>query len=366
MAWGSPLVTRRRIQPDQTLNYSSGTVTQSLQHVGMLKGITFGYNATYVYTKGTGGSTQDQQGPFNAVGNFNLKVNGIGTFLDSSAWNLYLYDLVHFARTNNGFDPSSTENANILQSSTATSVFSFPAVPGASGNITILWQLRFPFTVEIANVKEVGLFVLQNDEINLAVTPSFNATAGGATKLAQPYITAGGDTFALGTPTLNLTREFYGVPGNKSDYPVVGWFHQVTTTRFAMTTNQTDCPINKGGVILRVIYQCIDGSTPSLMSNANISRLQWLYGSNDTPYDESITDVLYRQRMDYGHDLPQGAMVHDFWGHGGLTMRDTFDTQRFQNLRGRIQTPTTPNAGSYVDVTVERLIPIGNTAEALY
>lgn len=366
MAWGTPTATRRRIQPDQTINFSSGITTQSLQHVGMLKAIMFRYNATYVYTKSAGGSTQDQQGPFNATPNLNLKVNGIGTFLDASAWNLYLYNLIHYARTNNGYDPASTENPNILQTTTATSIFSFPSVPGSSGNITILFQLRYPFTVEIAGIKEIGLFVLQNDEINLAVTPSWNSTAGGATKLAQPYITAGGDSFALGTPTMDLVREFYGVPASKSDYPVVGWFHQLTTTRYAMTTTQTDCPINKGGIILRTIYQCVDGSTPSLMANSSISRLQWLFGSNDTPYDESITDVLHRQRLDYGHDLPQGSMVHDFFGHGNLTLKDTFDTMKYQNLRGRILTPSTPNAGSYVDVTVERLIPIGNTAESLY
>lgn len=362
MAWGSPAVTRRRIQADQSITYSSGTTTQSIQHVGLLKALTFRYNATYGYTKGTGGSTQDQQGNFNAITNLNVKVNGVGTFLDSSAWNLYLYNLVHFAP----MDPASSDNANVLQSTAATGYFSFPAVPGATGNITQLWQLRYPFTIELAGIKEIGLFVLQNDEINLQVTPTWNSTAGGATKLAQPYITAGGDTFSLGTPTMDLVREFYAVPQSKSDYPVVGWFHQLTTTRVAMTSTTNDFYINKGGIILRTIYQCVDGATPSLMANSAISRLQWLYGSNETPYDESITDVIKRQHELYQHDLPQGALVHDFFGQGNKTLRDTFDTAQYQNLRGRITTPSTPSPGSYCDVTVERLIPIGNQAESLY
>ena len=370
MAWGSPAVTRRRIQPDQTIAFSSGTTTQSIQHVGLLKQILFRYNAIFGYTKSAGGSTLDQQGPFNSITNLNVKVNGVGTFLDTSAWNLYLYNLVHYAKGQSaGVDPASSDNGNVLQTVAATSYFSFPAVPGSSGNLTILWQLRYPFTVELAGIKEIGLFVLQNDEINLQVTPSWNTAAGGATKLAQPYITAGGDTFTVsgsGNPSMDLIRTFYAVPQNKSDYPVVGWFHQLTTTRIAMTSTTNDFYINKGGIILRVIYQCVDGGTPSLMANASISRLQWLYGSNETPYDESITDVLDRQHFAYGHDLPQGVLVHDFFGEGASTLKDTFDTAQYQNLRGRITTPSTPAAGSYCDVTVERLIPIGNQAESLY
>ena len=362
MAWGSPDVTRRRIQDDQTVSYNAGTATQSLQHVGLLKSLTMRYNATYAYTKSIGGSTQDAKGPFNALSNVNLKVNGVGTFLDTDGWNLYLFNLVHYQP----MDPASSDNPNVPQTVATTSYFSFPSVPAASGNITELFQLRFPFTVEIAGIKEIGLFILQNDEINLQVTPQFNKNAGSTTALAAPYDEAGGDTFALGTPTLDLVREFYGVPGNKSDYPTIGWFHQVTTTRISVTSTQTDCPIVKGGIVLRVIYSLVDGSTPSLMSNSNISSLQWLYGSNDTPYDESITDVLIRQHEDYKHDLPQGVLTHDFFGHAKQTMRDTFDTMKYQNLRGRIITPSTPNSGSYVDVTVEKLIPIGPNPESLY
>ena len=362
--WGSPAVTRRRRQSDSTINFSQGNTTLSLQHVGLIKALLLRYNATYAYTKSVGGSTQDQQGPFNAVSNVNIKVNGIGTFCDASMWMLYNYNLVHYR--DHGFDPASSDNANVLQTTSAASVFAFPAVPGSSGNITELFQLRYPFTVELAGLKEIGLFVLQNDEVNVQVTPTFNANAASATKLAAPYDIAGGDTFALGTPTLDIQREFYAVPSDKSDYPVVGWFHQLETQRVSMTSTQTEINHPKGGIILRAIYSCVDGTTPSLMTNANISRLQWLYGSNETPYDESITDILYNQRLLYGHDLPQGVLCHDFFGTGNQTLRDTYDTQKFQNLRTRIVTPSTPSAGSYVDVLRERLIPIGNVAEALY
>jgi hypothetical protein len=344
------------------MTYNAGVVTQSLQHVGLMKAVDFRYNGTYAYTKSSGGSTKDQQGPFNSISNLQLTVNGIGTVLNSSAWLLYLYDLVHYAKTGNGFDPSSTENSSILQSVTATDVFSFPSIPGSSGNITELWTLRYPFTVEVAGVKEIGMFMLQNDEINLQVIPSFNATGMSATALAAPYDLAGGDSMTIGTPTLDLLREFYAVPSNKQDYPVMGWFHQLVSQRVSLTSTQTDIPITKGGVVLRVIYQLVDGTTPSLMSDSNISSLQWVYGSNDIPLDEKVKDVLIRQRRSYGHDLPQGVLVHDFWGDGSQTFKDTYDTDTYQNLRGRINTPSTPSAGSYADVLVEKLIPIGGVA----
>lgn len=366
MAWGSPAVTRRRIQADNSIPYSTGNAGISIQHVGMIRRLLLRLNAQEAYTKSSGGSTQDAQGPFNLINWVNLRVNGIGTFLDTSFWGLYLYNLIHFANT--GFDPSSSDNTGVAQTTTATSVFNFPAVPGATGNITgVLAQLFFPFTIELAGIKEVGLFVMQNDEINLVLTPQWNSIGASATPLQAPYDIAGGDSFAITAANTNLdvVRDFYAVPASKGDYPVVGWFHQIEQTRVSMTSNQTEIAHPKGGIILRAIYQCVDGTGPALMANSSISRLQWLYGSNETPYDESITDVLIRQRNSYGHDLPKGVMVHDFFGRGRM-LTDTFDTAKYQNLRTRITTPSTPNAGSYVDVIRERLIPIGNVAESLY
>lgn len=366
MAWGDPSVTRRRIQADSSINYSTGNTTLSLQHVGMLKRLMFRLNAVIAYTKSGGGSTQDAQGPWNTVTNLTAVVNGIGTFLSCSMWHLYLYNLIHYARTA-GFDPASSDNTGILQTQTATNLFAFPSVPGASGNITILGQLFFPMTVEIAGIKEVGLWTLQNDEVNLQITPTWNQTAFGSTALSGPYDIAGGDsgTYTAASTSLDVVREFYAVPKSKSDYPITGWFHQLVAQRVAMTTTQTEFALPKGGIILRNICQLVSGGT-SLMTNANVSRLQWVYGSNEIPYDESATDVLIRQRSLYGHDLPIGVYVHDFWTQGGQTFRDTYDTNEYQNLRVRVTTPSTPAASSYMDVITERLIPIRGDAEKLF
>ena len=366
MAWGSPAVTRRRVQADNSIAYSTGTSLLSIQHVGMVRRLLLRLNGQIAYTKSAGGSSKDAQGIFNLINWINLRVNGIGTFCDASFWMLYVYNLVHYCRS--GFDPNSSDNTGVAQTATATDIYNFPAVPGATGNITgALAQVFFPFTVEIAQIKEVGLFVLQNDEINVALSPTWNSIAASATPLQAPYVIAGGDSFAVtaASTSLDVVRDFYAVPANKSDYPTVGWFHQLEQTRVSMTSTTTEIAHPKGGIILRAIYQCVDGTTPSLMADANIARLQWLYGSNETPYDEALKDVLIRQRNAYGHDLPQGVLVHDFFGRQNM-LTDTFDTARYQNLRTRITTPTTPSAGSYVDVLRERLIPIGNVAESLY
>ncbi len=366
MAWGDPSVTRRRIQADSSINFSTGNTTMSLQHVGMLKRLLFRLNAVIAYTKSAGGSTQDAQGPWNMVSNINATVNGIGTFLQASMWHLYLYNLVHYARTN-GYDPASSDNTGILQTQTAANLFSFPSVPGSSGNISILGQLYFPFTVEIAGIKEVGLWTLQNDEVNLQLTPTWNSTAFGSTALSGPYDIAGGDsgTVTAASTSLDVVREFYAVPKNKADYPVTGWFHQLVAQRVAMTTTTTEFNLPKGGTVLRGIYQLISGGT-SLMTNANVSRVKWVYGSNEIPFDETGTDVLERQRAMYGHDLPIGVYTHDFWGMGNQTFRDCYDTNDYQNLRVRLETPSTPAAGSYADIIIERLIPIRGDAEKLY
>lgn len=367
MPWGDPTVTRRRIQSDSSLGYTTGNSLLSVQHVGMLKRVLFRLNAQYAYTKSAGGSTLDALGPFNIINNLAMKVNGIGTFLDCSFYHLYLYNLIHYSNRN--FDPSSSDNTGIQQTQTATNIFNNPSVPGASGNITgVLAQLYFPLTLEVAGIKEIGLWTLQNDEVNLEIRPSWNGTAASATALSGPYDIAGGDSFAVtaASTSLDVVREFYAVPKNKSDYPVTGWFHQLVAQRQSMTSTQTDFNVPKGGIITRAIYNIVDGTTPSLRTNANISRIKWMYGSNEIPFDETGTDVLLRQRATYGHDLPIGTYTHDFWAMGNQTFRDCYDTNEYQNLRARIETPTTPAAGSYVDVLIERMIPIRGDAEKLW
>lgn len=365
MAWGDPTVTRRRIQSDSSIGYSTGSTLLSVQHVGMLKRVLFRLNGVVAYTKSGGGSTADAQGPFNTITQLQMKVNGIGTFLDCSYYHLYLYNLIHYARNN--YDPSSSDNTGIQQTQTASNLFAGTTVPGASGNITLLAQLYYPLTMEVAGIKEIGLWTLQNDEVNLEVRPTWNATAMSATALTGPFDLAGGDsaTFTAASTSLDVVREFYAVPKNKSDYPVTGWFHQLVAQRVAMTTTTTEFAVPKGGVIVRGIYNLISGGT-SLMTNANVSRIKWVYGSNEIPFDESATDVLARQRVTYGHDLPIGTYTHDFWAMGNQTFRDAYDTNEYQNLRVRIETPSTPAAGSYADVIIERMIPIRGDAEKLW
>lgn len=366
LKWGSPAVTRLKRQADASMSYNAGVVTETIQHVGFLRAVDLRYNATYGYTKSSGGSTQDAQGPFNAVQMIDLTVNGSQPIIHCPAWMLYLYDLIHYAKTNAGWSPSAPSLSGTLQAATATDVFSFPSVPGSSGNITQLWTLRWPFVVELAGVREIGMFLLQNDETNLQITPTFNANAASATALAAPYDIAGGDSFTLGTPTMDVLREFYAIPADKTSYPDIGYFHTLQYQRVSLTSTQIDVPIIKGGIVLRIIYQLVDGSTPSLMADSTISSLQLLYGSNETPYDEKVKDVLLRQQRSYGRSLPQGVLVHDFWGDGGQTFRNTFDTLDYQNLRGRLNFASTPNAGSYADVIVEKLVPIAGYAEPLY
>ena len=348
--------------------YNAGVVTESIQHVGFLRAVDLRYNATYAYTKSVGGSTQDAQGPYNAVSMINLTVNGSQPIINVPAWMLYLFDLVHYGRTNNGWDPASSENANILQEAATSRFFSFPAVPGASGNISPLWSLRWPFVVELAGVREIGMFLLQNDETNLQITPTFNPAAASATKLAAPYDIAGGDTFALGTPSMDVLREFYAIPADKQSYPDIGYFHTLQYQRVSLTSTQIDAPIIKGGIVLRVISQLVDGAGPNLMATdgSKIGSMQLLYGSNDTPYDEKIGDVMLRQNRSYGHSLPEGVLCYDFWGDGGQTFRHTFDTLDYQNLRVRFNFAASPAAGSYADVIVEKLVPIAGYAEPLY
>jgi len=362
MAWGDPSVTRLRRQADQSITYATGVNTpQTLQHVGLLKRLRLitSLNITNVLNAGT--CVQDTQGPWNLYANLLIRVSGLDLLYQVSGWGLYLINLVNnyqYAPNSSGVATTNTAN----QQTTGASVHTYP-IAGAIGPVPLVFALDLPFTAPLLGFEDLGLWLIQNETVNMEVVPTYNAL-GGLTLLQQPYVLTGAATATVNSGNTALWREFYGVPQRQEDMPPLGYVHQWEEQFNAITGNQVDIDHQRGGILLRLLYQIDDadsggagGNVLAGITNANVTSIEFKYDANDTPFDEDVTSILARQREAYGRDLPQGTFTHDFFSQT-KTLQDSYNTDSYINLKTRFRFAKAMVAGSRIRTIRERLLPV--------
>jgi hypothetical protein len=358
MPWGDPAVTRLRRQADQSINYAVG-VNQptTLQHVGLLKRLRLitSLNITNVLNGGT--STQDLFGPWNIFANLLIRVSGLDLLYQVSGIGAYLIDLVNQELYAPDVNPSLVTNAT-----TAASLFNFPA-SGAVGPATLLFSLDLPFTLPMLGFEDLGLWLIQNETVNMEVVPTFNAL-GGATALNQPYVLTGAATATVNSGSVAIWRDFFGVPASSADMPPLGYVHQWEEQYDSVTGSQVDINHQRGGILTRLVYLVVDadstgggGNVINGIANANLSGLEFKFDANDTPFDEDVSSVLARQRQLYDRDLPQGVFTHDQF-LATKTLQDTYNTENYINIKTRFRFAKSLIAGSYIRTIRERLLPV--------
>ena len=362
MAWGDPAVTRLRRQADQSINYAVGVNTpQTLQHVGLLKKLRLITALNITNTLSGGTSVQDTQGPWNLYSNMLVRVSGLDLLFQVSGWGLYLIQLVNnyqYAPNAAGIATANTAN----QQGSPLDVFSYPAA-GAQTAQPLLFNLDLPFTAPLLGFEDLGLWLIQNETVNMEVVPTY-APLGGATNLSQPYVLTGAATSVANSGTTALWREFYGVPQQASDMPPLGYVHQWEEQFTAITGLQQDIDHQRGGVLLRLLYQIDDADSVGDGSNVlagilakNVAQISFKYDANDTPFDEDAPSILARQRELYGRDLPQGAYTHDFFSQT-KTLQDSYNTENYINVKTRFRFAKSLIAGSRIRTIRERLLPV--------
>ncbi len=357
MPWGDPAVTRLRRQADQSINYATGVNTpQTLQHVGLLKKLRLINSLNITLTSGNGAATRDVQGPWNLFANLLIRVSGLDLLYQVSGWGAYLIDLVSEYHPNS----ADTSAVSVTNQTTTASLFNFPASGSAQ---TLLFNLELPFTTPLLGFQDLGLWLIQNETVNMEVVPTYNAL-GGATALIQPYVLTGSATAVVNSGTTAIWRDFFGVPARQEDMPPLGYVHQWEEQYNALTGTQIDIDHQRGGVLLRLLYQINDADSagnssnvPQGLSNANLSQLAFKYDANDTPFDEDVSTVLDRQRALYGKDLPLGVFSHDFFSET-RTLQDSYNTENYINIKTRFRFAKTMVAGSSIRTIRERLLPV--------
>jgi len=356
MAWGDPAVTRLRRQADTSLTYGVGVNNPvTLQHVGLLKRLRLINTYNITNAVGNGAVVRDSNGPFNLIANFLVRVSGLDLLYQVSGWGLYLINLV------NGSIPDAT-TLTVSNNTTVASVFSYPG-NGAQVGQPLLFNLDLPFTAPMLGFEDLGLWLIQNETVNMELVPTF-ANLGSLTALQSPYLLTGTATATINSGSTEVWRDFYGVPQQASDMPPLGYVHQWEEQYNPLVGTQLDIDHQRGGVLLRLIYQVDDfdsvgngGNVFAGIANANLSGLQFKYDANDTPYDEDVNQVVARQRELYQYDLPQGTYTHDFFTQT-KTLQDTYNTESYINIKTRFMFAKTMVAGSRIRTIRERLLPV--------
>ena len=362
MPWGDPAVTRLRRQADQSIIYATGVNTpQTLQHVGLLKKLRLITALNISNVLGGGTSVQSSQGPWNLFSNLLIRVSGLDLLYQVSGWGLYLINLV----INQQYAPNApgvaTQNT-VNQQEDPLDVFNYPSY-GAITTQPLLFNLDLPFTAPLLGFEDLGLWLIQNETVNMEVVPTYNLL-GGADLLQQPYVLTGAATSAVNSGSTALWREFYGVPQSQADMPPLGYVHQWEEQYNAVTGTQIDVDHQRGGVLLRLLYQIDDADSVGDGSNvfagilaANVAQIAFKYDANDTPFDEDAPSILARQRELYERDLPQGTYTHDFFSQT-KTLQDSYNTENYINVKTRFRFGKTLIAGSRIRTIRERLLPV--------
>jgi hypothetical protein len=357
MPWGDPAVTRLRRQADRSITYAVGVNTPiTLEHVGLLKKLRLITSLNVTLANGTGAAARDPQGPWNLYSNLLIRVSGLDLLYQVSGWGLYLINLVLDRLYAPDVNPSIVTNPT-----TPASLFNFPVSPATAQ--TLLFSLDLPFTVPLLGFDDLGLWLIQNETVNMEVVPTF-AALGGATRLNQPYDLSGTATATANSGNVAVWRDFYGVPARAEDMPPLGYVHQWEEQFDSINGTQVDINHQRGGILLRLLYQIVDADSTGGganiidgLANANLAELAFKFDANDTPYDEDVLNTLARQRELYDRDLPQGVYTHDFF-LDTRTLQDSYNTENYINIKTRFRFAKSLITGSYIRTVRERLLPV--------
>lgn len=364
--WGDPGVTELQILKDNSMTLSAFGATptttaqgiQTLQHVGLLKRLRVRLNIPFTVSSYSAGPSADVNGPWNLLQNFRVDVNGIAPLYVCSGMGLFLISLL----SNPLAAVDAQTNAIATDANAFTDVFSFPSVT-ANGTYTLTAMFDLPFTVDIAlpgqtvNLPtELGLWLLQNQTVDMVITANV-ANLQNSTALTAPY-QGGTATYAYGAATIDFEREFYRIPSDPNNMPLLSWAHQWVETYVPFSGTSVDLNISRAGIALRAACYIVDGATSDGVVASKVSAMSWIYGANETPMIVDPGFARARQLRDYGRLLPKGCFLFDWYKWGGASMKLVYNTEAIVNQRVHFDFSSSMAAGSYVRLLVERLIPI--------
>lgn len=361
--WGDPNVSELQDIQETTIpmpTVSGGQVTRTFQRAGLLKRVRMYSSAQINVSAYTSAPTKSVYGPLGAfINRIRLEANGQIPLYDLSGLGAAIYNEIQ-NRDGSVLATPPYLGATVHNMGASAALAQYDAV-GATGD----FYAKFPFEYQLAlpmNIsgvqQELGLWLLQNQAIDLGLTVRFNDPQGSAA--GNEVLWGGGTNTKAGVVAgsfLQIERELYTIPADPKNYPNLKWAHQVIEFSNPFTGSFSRFDIPRSGLLLRAI--CINLDSNGLpVENTDILSHKFVYGSNDTPINRPGIMLNEEFVMDYNRLPPKGVTLLDFykWGENGLKF--VKDTESLANLR--LETTFSTTTAGTQRVILDTLVPVGN------
>jgi hypothetical protein len=361
MPWGDPGVSELLQIQETTLQMpttTGGQVTRTLQRSGLLKKLRFLMQAKVNVSAYTSAPTKSVYGPLGAfINRIRVEANGQIPLVDLSGLGAAVYNEIQ-NRDGSVLSTPQALGATVTNMGTSADLAAYPAI-GATGDFIAKFPFEFNFALPFnisGQIQELGLWLLQNQAIDVGINVQFNDPAPAAA--ANNALWGGGTNTKTGVVAdsyLQIERELYTIPADPKNYPNLTWAHQVIEFDSPFTGNFSRFPIPRSGLILRAIFINLDSSGLPI-ENTDVSALKWMYGSNDTPISRPGVMLNAEFVSDYNRNPPKGVSVLDFykWGENGLKFVKS--SEDLANLRTETTFATT--ATGTQKIILDRLVPV--------
>lgn len=361
--WGNPGVTELLQIQENTIQMpttNGGQTTLTMQRAGLLRRIRGFFQSQINVSAYTNAPTKSVYGVLGAgIDRIRLDANGQIPLFDLSGLGLAIYNEIQ-NRDGSVLATPPYLGATQTNMSASANLARYDTV-GATGDFYATEpfevQLGLPFQLN-GMLQEYGLWLLQNQAIDLTMTVNFNNPAQSAA--GNGALWGGGVNTKLGVPSgsfINLERELYEIPTDPKNYPDLKWAHQIVEYTNTFTGSFSRYEIPRAGLLLRAIVINLDSSGLPV-ENTDVTSLKWVYGANSTPISRPgvMTNIEYLS--DYNRLAPKGVQVLDFykWGDDGLKL--VKNTESLANLRLETQFATTTTGTQ--KIILDRLIPVAN------
>lgn len=361
MPWGDPGVTERQLvleTPVSTPGQSGGRVTQILQRAGFLERLRFNLTAEFDQTAATGAPSKSAKGVLGSViDRIILQANGMLPLVDLSGLMAMMYNEIT-NRDGSPLAPVTYQSDMNISGAAVLAAYPAPAT-GATNYIAkqpFEFQMAVPLTVNQQKV-EWGLWLLQNQTVDLALQVSWNALSNASASIDALYSGGTGltGTANLANTKLDIERSLYTVPAKSSDYPDINWAHQIIEFTQPIVSNFARFDIPKAGILLRALIYTED-SSGNPVEYTDIKDMSWVYGANASPIKRTGAFLTHEFLHDYDRYPPKGLAVLDFYKWGGDGLKLVKSTQDLANLR--LETNYTSTSTGKQRIVLDRMVPI--------
>ena len=361
--WGDPGVTEILALQETPIAYpgaNGGPVTRTLQRAGLLKRLRFLAQAHLNVTVHAGGAeTLSPYGPLGSyINNITVTANGQIPLVQLSGLGASIYNEIE-NRDGSIVAYPPYLGVSLLPSS-ATLVKHDAIGAAAVGDFYLQYPFEFQFALPFnisGQMQELGLWLLQNQAIDVGITMNFNTLQTTAASNDVPW----SGVVLTGTPTLAdcqvaIERELYNLPGDAKSYPNMMWAHQIIEFAVPFTGKFSRFSIPRAGLLLRVIVINLDAASGNAIENTDISALAYIYGSNETPISRPGWAWNTEFVQDYNRMPPKGTVLLGFYKAGDNGLKLVKSTEDLANLR--IETTFASTTTGSQRIILDRLIPV--------